>query len=49
MGGAEKLLGNGDMLYYPLGAIRLVRVQGAYISDDEVDRVTDFVKTQAKQ
>ena len=37
------------MLYYPLGAIRLVRVQGAYISDDEVDRVTDFVKAQAKQ
>ena len=49
MGGAEKLLGNGDMLYYPLGAIKPVRVQGAYISDEEIDRVTDFVKAQAKQ
>ena len=49
MDGAEKLLGNGDMLYYPPGAIRPVRVQGAYISNEEIDRVTDFVKAQAKQ
>lgn len=49
MGGAEKLLGNGDMLYYPLGSNKPVRIQGAYISDEEVDRVTDFVKAQAKQ
>jgi S-DNA-T family DNA segregation ATPase FtsK/SpoIIIE len=49
MGGAEKLLGNGDMLYYPLGANKPIRVQGAYISDEEVDRVTEFVKKQAKQ
>lgn len=47
MGGAEKLLGNGDMLYYPIGVVRPVRVQGAFISDEELNRVTDFIKQQA--
>ncbi len=47
MGGVEKLLGNGDMLYYPIGIVRPVRVQGAFISDEELNRVTDFIKQQA--
>ncbi len=46
MGGAEKLLGNGDMLYYPIGAIRPARVQGAFISGEELERVMGFVKQQ---
>ncbi len=44
MQGAEKLLGNGDMLFYPAGYQKPVRVQGAYISDDEIERVVDFIK-----
>lgn len=44
--GAEKLLGNGDMLVAPVGKRKPVRVQGCYISDDEIKRVVDFVKTQ---
>lgn len=43
-GGAEKLLGRGDMLYYPLGAAKPVRVQGAYISEKEVERIVSAVK-----
>ncbi|MCQ2506728.1 MAG: DNA translocase FtsK 4TM domain-containing protein [Lachnospiraceae bacterium] len=42
--GAEKLLGKGDMLYYPTGMPKPVRLQGAYVSDDEVNRVVDFIR-----
>jgi len=45
-GGAEKLLGKGDMLYFPVGASKPMRAQGAYVTDKEVERVTDFVKKQ---
>lgn len=48
MNGAEKLLGNGDMLFYPQGYQKPLRVQGAYISDSEVGAVADFLKKQAK-
>ena len=44
--GAEKLLGRGDMLFQPMGKNKPVRVQGAYISDDEVERITDYIKMQ---
>ena len=44
MVGAEKLLGKGDMLFYPSGAPKPVRVQGAYVSDKEVEKIVDFVK-----
>lgn len=44
--GAEKLLGKGDMLYNPRGAIKPVRGQGAYISDQDVEAVVDFIKTE---
>lgn len=46
MNGAEKLLGKGDMLFYPAGYQKPVRVQGAFISDEEVGRVVDFLKSQ---
>lgn len=46
MNGAEKLLGNGDMLFYPSGYPKPLRVQGAFVSDSEVSRVTDFIKEQ---
>ena len=46
MAGAEKLLGRGDMLYYPVGAVKPIRVQGAYVSEIEVKKVTDFIKNQ---
>ncbi len=46
--GAEKLLGNGDMLYCPVGLSKPVRVQGCYVSDDEIERVIDFVKSQGE-
>jgi len=42
--GAEKLLGRGDMLYLPNGAAKPVRVQGAYISDEEIQRLTDYLR-----
>ncbi len=45
-GGSESLLGNGDMLFCPPGAGRLVRIQGAYISEDEISKVTAFLKSQ---
>lgn len=48
MGGAEKLLGKGDMLYYPVGEPKPIRIKGAFISDKEVERVVDFVKKQSK-
>ncbi|MGX7393939.1 DNA translocase FtsK [Carnobacterium mobile] len=44
--GAEKLLGRGDMLYLPMGENKPVRVQGAFISDDEVERVVSYVTGQ---
>ena len=49
MGGAEKLLGKGDMLFYPLGASKPVRLQGAFISENESQNVIDFVKSQVKE
>ena len=45
--GAESLLGLGDMLYLPPGTGRLTRLHGSYVSDDEVRRVVEYVKTQA--
>lgn len=44
--GAEKLLGNGDMLYYPVGIPKPIRVQGCYLSDKEVENVVTFIKNQ---
>ncbi|WP_016897629.1 DNA translocase FtsK [Aerococcus viridans] len=44
--GAEKLLGRGDMLYLPMGESKPIRVQGAFITDDEVEHVVSFVKDQ---
>ena len=49
MGGAEKLLGKGDMLFYPLGAAKPVRLQGAFISEAESERVIEHVKSQVKE
>lgn len=46
--GSEKLLGNGDMLFIPPGASRILRVHGAFITETEVSRVVDFLKNQAK-
>ena len=43
--GAEKLLGKGDMLFYPSGAPKPVRVQGAFVSDEEVEKIVSFVKS----
>jgi S-DNA-T family DNA segregation ATPase FtsK/SpoIIIE len=47
-GGAEKLLGRGDMLFLPVGASKPVRVQGAFLSDSEVESVVNFVIEQQK-
>lgn len=44
MGGAEKLLGKGDMLFYPLGAAKPVRLQGAFISEAESDKIIEHIK-----
>jgi S-DNA-T family DNA segregation ATPase FtsK/SpoIIIE len=46
-GGAENLLGKGDMLFAPIGAQNMIRVQGAFVSDDEVESVTNFIKNEA--
>lgn len=46
--GAEKLLGHGDMLYNPIGASKPLRVQGCFISDEEVEALCDFVKNQGE-
>ncbi len=46
MAGAERLLGNGDMFFYPRGYNKPARVQGAFVSDDEVTRVVEFLKNQ---
>lgn len=48
MGGAEKLLGKGDMLFYPTGYPKPVRVQGAFVSDEEVGAVVDFLKNNCQ-
>jgi len=47
MNGAEKLLGKGDMLFYPQGYPKPARIQGAFVSDKEVSDVVDFLKNQA--
>jgi DNA segregation ATPase FtsK/SpoIIIE, S-DNA-T family len=47
-GGAEKLLGRGDMLFMPVGASKPIRVQGAFLSDEEVEEIVDFVIGQQK-
>jgi len=46
--GAEKLLGNGDMLYSPIGATKPLRVQGCFISDEEVEKLCEFIKNQGE-
>ena len=46
--GAEKLLGKGDMLFYPAGSPKPSRVQGAFVSDDEVEKIVDFVKSNGE-
>ena len=43
--GAEKLLGKGDMLFFPSGAPKPSRIQGAFVTDDEVEKVVDFIKS----
>ncbi len=48
MVGAEKLLGKGDMLFYPSGASKPVRIQGAFVSDEEVEKIVDFVKANGE-
>ncbi len=47
-GGAEKLLGRGDMLYSPIDADKPYRVQGCYVSDEEIEKVCDFIKSQGE-
>ncbi len=47
-GGAESLLGNGDMLFCPPGTGKLMRIQGAFISEKEIGRITGFLKEQRK-
>ena len=46
--GADKLLGRGDMLFYPVGAAKPVRVQGCFVSDKEVEQVVDFIKKSSR-
>ncbi len=48
MAGAEKLLGKGDMLFYPIGASKPVRVQGAFVSDKEVESIVGFIKSNGE-
>lgn len=45
-GGAEKLLGRGDMLYLPVGASKPTRIQGAFVSEEEIEQLVDYVKSQ---
>ena len=45
IGGAEKLMGKGDMLFYPTGAIKPERIQGCFVSDNEVEKVVQFLKS----
>lgn len=46
MGGAEKLLGKGDMLYFPVGMQKPVRVKGCFISDKEIEHIVEYIKNQ---
>jgi S-DNA-T family DNA segregation ATPase FtsK/SpoIIIE len=46
MGGAEKLLGKGDALFYPVGASKPIRVQGAFVSEKEIEKLVNFIKDQ---
>ncbi len=46
MGGAEKLLGKGDMLFYPVGESKPLRVQGSFVSEKEIEALVDFIKGQ---
>jgi S-DNA-T family DNA segregation ATPase FtsK/SpoIIIE len=46
--GAEKLLGKGDMLFYPSGMAKPVRIQGAFVSDKEVEKIVNFVKSNSE-
>jgi len=46
MGGAEKLLGKGDALYYPVGEAKPLRVQGAFVSDKEIEKLVNYIKDQ---
>lgn len=48
MSGAEKLLGRGDMLYNPIGAMKPTRLQGSFVTDKETERIIKFVKDQAE-
>ena len=48
MNGAEKLLGKGDMLFFPQNLPKPIRVQGAFVSDEEVAKVTEFLKSQGE-
>ena len=48
MAGAEKLLGKGDMLFYPIGMSKPLRVQGAFIADSEVEHLTEYIKKQVE-
>ncbi|MCT4612903.1 MAG: DNA translocase FtsK [Clostridia bacterium] len=48
MNGAEKLLGKGDMLFYPVGSSKPVRIQGAFVSDSEVESIVEYVKDGAE-
>ena len=48
MNGAEKLLGKGDMLFYPVGASQPVRIQGAFVSDQEVESIVETIKSTQK-
>ncbi|WP_044478415.1 FtsK/SpoIIIE family DNA translocase [Paenibacillus antibioticophila] len=48
MAGAEKLLGRGDMLFMPMGASKPIRVQGAFMSDQEVETIVNFVRDQGQ-
>ena len=47
-GGADKLLGKGDMLYFPTGASAATRVQGAFVSDEEIEKLVDFLKEECE-
>ncbi len=48
MAGAEKLLGRGDMLYYPVGAAKPLRIQGAFVRDEDIEDVIAYIKQQAE-
>jgi S-DNA-T family DNA segregation ATPase FtsK/SpoIIIE len=48
MSGAEKLLGRGDMLYNPVGAMKPIRLQGSFVNDHEAERIINFIKEQAE-